>query len=63
MKNVMYLHHNGFLIFKQRLDQYRMILKVVRTPQLVTIEPVMPHTNVDLFREKGAKSFPKKVWE
>jgi hypothetical protein len=23
----------------------------------------MPHTNVDLFREKGAKSFPKKVWE
>jgi hypothetical protein len=28
-----YLHHNGFFIFKQRLDQYRMILKVVRTPQ------------------------------
>jgi hypothetical protein len=23
----------------------------------------MPHTNVDIFREKGAKSFSKKVWQ
>jgi hypothetical protein len=23
----------------------------------------MPFTNVDIFREKGAKSFSKKVWE
>jgi hypothetical protein len=23
----------------------------------------MPYTNVDIFREKGAKSFSKKVWE
>jgi hypothetical protein len=28
-----------------------------------TIEPIMPFTNVDIFREKGAKSFSKKVWE
>jgi hypothetical protein len=23
----------------------------------------MPYTNVDIFREKGAKSLPKKDWE
>jgi hypothetical protein len=23
----------------------------------------MPYTNVDIFREKGAKRFSKKVWE
>jgi hypothetical protein len=23
----------------------------------------MPYTNVDIFREKGVKSFSKKVWE
>jgi hypothetical protein len=23
----------------------------------------MPYTNVDIFREKGAKSFSKQVWE
>jgi hypothetical protein len=26
-----------------------------RTPQKVTIEPMMPYTNVDIFREKGAQ--------
>jgi hypothetical protein len=24
---------------------------------------MMPYTNVDIFREKGAQSFSKKVWE
>jgi hypothetical protein len=33
-----------------------------RTPQKVTIEPIKPYTN-DVFREKVAKSFSKKVWE
>jgi hypothetical protein len=23
----------------------------------------MPYTNVDIFREKGAQSFAKEVWE
>jgi hypothetical protein len=36
------------------------ILTSGRTPQYVTIEPIMPYTNVDIFREKGAKSFSKK---
>jgi hypothetical protein len=39
------------------------ILTCDRIPQKVTIEPIMPNTNVDIFREKGAKSFSKKVWE
>jgi hypothetical protein len=34
-----------------------------RTPQEVTMEPIMPYTNVDIFRKKGTKSFLKKVWE
>jgi hypothetical protein len=29
----------------------------------VTIEPMMPYTNVDIFREKRAQSFSKKVWK
>jgi hypothetical protein len=29
----------------------------------VTIEPIMPYKKVDIFREKGGKSFSKKVWE
>jgi hypothetical protein len=32
-------------------------------PQKVTIELVMPHTNVNIFREKRVKSFSSKVWE
>jgi hypothetical protein len=32
-----------------------------RTLQEVTIETIMPYTNVDFFQEKGAKSFSKKV--
>jgi hypothetical protein len=28
----------------------------------VTTEPMMPYANVDIFREKGAQSFSKKVW-
>jgi hypothetical protein len=32
-------------------------------PQKAPIGPIMPCTNVDIFREKGAKSFSKKVWE
>jgi hypothetical protein len=39
------------------------ILTCDRTPQKVTIEPMMTYTNVDIFREKGAQSFSKKVWE
>jgi hypothetical protein len=39
------------------------ILTSGRTPQYVTIELIMPYTNVDIFREKGAKIFSKKVWE
>jgi hypothetical protein len=27
------------------------------------IEPMMPYTNLDIFREKGANSFSKKVWK
>jgi hypothetical protein len=26
-------------------------------------EPIMPYTNVDVFREKGAKNVYIKVWE
>jgi hypothetical protein len=29
------------------------ILTCDRTPQKVTIEPIMPYTNVGIFREKG----------
>jgi hypothetical protein len=32
-----------------------------RTPQQVTIEPIMRYTNVDIFREKEVKSFSNKV--
>jgi hypothetical protein len=39
------------------------ILTSGKTPQYVTIEPIMPYTDVYIFREKGAKSFSKKVWE
>jgi hypothetical protein len=39
------------------------ILTNDRTPRKVTIEPMMPYTNVDIFREKGVQSFSKKVWE
>jgi hypothetical protein len=37
------------------------ILASDRTPRWVTIEPIMPYTNVDIFREKGAESFSRKV--
>jgi hypothetical protein len=37
------------------------ILTCDRTPQNVTAETIMPYTNVDIFREKGAKIFSKKV--
>jgi hypothetical protein len=36
------------------------ILTCDRPQQNVTIEPMMPYTNVDIFQEKGAKSFSKK---
>jgi hypothetical protein len=39
------------------------ILTWDRTPQKVTIEPIMPYTNVYIFREKGSTSFSKKVLE
>jgi hypothetical protein len=38
------------------------ILTCDRTSQKVTIEPMVPYTNVDIFREKGAKRFSKKIW-
>jgi hypothetical protein len=31
------------------------ILTCDRTPQKVMIEPMIPYTNVDIFREKGAQ--------
>jgi hypothetical protein len=37
------------------------ILTSGRTTQRVTIEQIMPYTNIEIFREKGAKSFSKKV--
>jgi hypothetical protein len=37
------------------------ILICDRTPQKVTIEAIMPYTNVDIFREKGATSFSKSL--
>jgi hypothetical protein len=36
------------------------ILPCDRTPQKVTIEPIVPYANVDIFREKGGKKFFKK---
>jgi hypothetical protein len=36
------------------------ILTRDRTPQKVTIQPIMPYTNIDIFREKGAKGFSKQ---
>jgi hypothetical protein len=39
------------------------ILTCDKIPQKVTIELVMPHTNVNIFREKRVKSFSSKVWE
>jgi hypothetical protein len=39
------------------------ILTCDRTPQKVAIEPMMPYTNLDIFREKGAQNVSKKVWE
>jgi hypothetical protein len=27
------------------------------------MDPIMSYTNLDIFREKGAKFFSKKVWE
>jgi hypothetical protein len=38
-----------FLIVSQ---SYAGILTSGRTPQLVTIEPIMPYTNVDIFRNE-----------
>jgi hypothetical protein len=37
------------------------ILTCDRTPRKVTTQPIMPYTNVDIFLEKRAKSFSKKV--
>jgi hypothetical protein len=37
------------------------ILTCDRTLQKVTIGPIMPYRNVDIFREKGVKSFSKNV--
>jgi hypothetical protein len=39
------------------------ILTCDRIPQKVTIEPIMPYANVDIFREKETKHFSKKVWK
>jgi hypothetical protein len=37
------------------------VLPCDRTLQKVTIKPMMPDTNVDIFLEKGAQNFSKKV--
>jgi hypothetical protein len=39
------------------------ILTHDRTPRKVTIEPMMPYTNVDIFREKGTKIVQKSLGE
>jgi hypothetical protein len=39
------------------------ILTCNRTSQKVTIKTIMSYTNADIFREKKAKSFSKKVWK
>jgi hypothetical protein len=39
------------------------ILTSGRAPQLLSIEPIMPYTNVHIFQEKVAKSFSKKKFE
>jgi hypothetical protein len=39
------------------------ILTCNRTPQKITIKTIMSYTNADIFREKRAKSFSKKVWK
>jgi hypothetical protein len=36
------------------------ILASDRTPQKVTIKPIILYTNVDIFQENGIKSFTKK---
>jgi hypothetical protein len=53
---------NASLSFREKYTQADFegcanILTCDRTPQEVTIEPIMPCTNVDFFREKGAKKF------
>jgi hypothetical protein len=37
------------------------ILTNDRTPQKVTIEPIVPYTNVDIFREKEGNIFFFKI--
>jgi hypothetical protein len=39
------------------------ILTCDRTPPKVTFNPIMPYTNVDIFRKNRATIFSKKVWE
>jgi hypothetical protein len=47
-------------IIQGDFESYANILTCDRTPQKVTVESIMPYTNVLIFREKGAKSHSKK---
>jgi hypothetical protein len=38
-------------------EGYADISTCERTPQKVTIEPIIPYTNVEIYPEKGTKSF------
>jgi hypothetical protein len=57
------LLYNYINIIQGDFESYADILTSGRTPQYVTIEPIISYTNVDIFPEKEAKSFSKKVWE
>jgi hypothetical protein len=57
-----FTHFANFLDIQGEFESCAEILTSDRTPQKVTIELIMPYTNVDIFREKGAKSFSQKNW-
>jgi hypothetical protein len=50
-------------LYRVTLKSCADILTSDRTPQKVTIEPIVPYTNVDIFREKGGNNFFSKNWE
>jgi hypothetical protein len=58
-----FTHFANFLDIQGEFESCAEILTSDRTPQKVTIELIMPYTNVDIFREKGAKSFSQKNWK
>jgi hypothetical protein len=49
------------MIIQDDFENCADILTCDKTPQKVMIEPIMPYSIVDIFREKGAISFSKKI--